>query len=48
MQGKQPGPRHLLQKVNLEWFMSCSDLHREERGYRYGFHRIKNDADQII
>ena len=31
MQGKQPGPHHLLQKVNLEWFSTCSDAHKMER-----------------
>lgn len=25
--GKQPGPSHLLKKVNLDWFFNCSDEH---------------------
>ena len=29
--GKQPGPIHLLKKVDLQWFFSCTEEHKEER-----------------
>ena len=41
LQGKQPGPRHLLNKVNMAWFQSCSDLHKEERAMNMAYIELR-------